>query len=297
MLVLNLREPQRAGLLFGGQIHHLMVFLTIRLLPLSQFDYSAFDRRTPQQAFSFQKNDLITLIKLYRTITESLNITINVLAPNGGVVPIDIIEPNHNFVSHTTFNKVSEDTGGAFSFSVDVARLLAILNAIPDTDNIIIHANDTGNIVVFKAETHVVFFSKSKEVLIMNSFRLLRPDEIEIRVGQVSKDNARTPWYSLLLYKDARCDMSILDETVGPSNWTRTHKELKDVIYCTVSVRFPIYEDVVVPETDINGASNLDPDTGKPILKTVNKLVGYTDWASKEDCGTESNTEKEKRRG
>ena len=135
-------------------------FLTSRLLPLSQFDYSAFDRRTPQQVFSFQKNDLITLIKLYRTITESLNVTINVLAPNGGVVPIDIIEPNHNFVSHTTFNKISEDTGGAFSFSVDVARLLAILNAIPDTDNIIIHANDTGNIVVFKAETHVVFLAK-----------------------------------------------------------------------------------------------------------------------------------------
>lgn len=128
----------------------------------------------------------------------------------------------------------------------------------------------------------------------MNSFRLLRPDEIEIRVGQVSKDNARTPWYSLLLYKDARCDMSILDETVGPSNWTRTHKELKGVIYCTVSIRFPIYEDVVVPETDIDGAVNLDPNTGKPILKTVNKFVGYTDWASKEDCGTESNTEKEK---
>jgi hypothetical protein len=42
----------------------------------------------------------------------------------------------------------------------------------------------------------------------MNKFRCLRADEIECRVQQV-KDNGLV----LLLYKDARCDMIILDET------------------------------------------------------------------------------------
>ena len=44
-----------------------------------------------------------------------------------------------------------------------------------------------------------------------NMFRPLRADEIDVRVGVV-----REKGISLLLYKDARCDMNILDETVGP---------------------------------------------------------------------------------
>ena len=48
------------------------------------------------------------------------------------------------------------------------------------------------------------------------NFRLLRADEIEVRVSTVRQNGV-----SLLLYKDARCDMNILDETVGPLNWQR----------------------------------------------------------------------------
>lgn len=128
----------------------------------------------------------------------------------------------------------------------------------------------------------------------MNLFRLLRPDEIEIRVGQVNKKNPNRPWYSLLLYKDARCDMNILDETVGQSNWTRTHKELKNVIYCTVGIRFPIWEDFDKPVTDSNGLVLIDDKTKQPLTERSKRIIGYTDWATKEDCGTESNTEKEK---
>ena len=46
--------------------------------------------------------------------------------------------------------------------------------------------------------------------------RKLRPDEVECRVGQVSAKG-----FSLLLYKDARVDMEILDETFGPLGWKR----------------------------------------------------------------------------
>ena len=65
-------------------------------------------------------------------------------------------------------------------------------------------------------------------------FRKLRADEIECRIGSVKKDGSGM---SLLLYKDARCDMNILDETVGSFNWDREHKELKGVIYCGVTIR------------------------------------------------------------
>ena len=60
-------------------------------------------------------------------------------------------------------------------------------------------------------------------------FRTLTADEIEVRVGTVSDGKAR-----LLLYKDARCDMAILDETVGTLNWQRHHS--RDNANCIVSI-------------------------------------------------------------
>lgn len=84
-------------------------------------------------------------------------------------------------------------------------------------------------------------------------FRTLTADEIEVRVGTVSNGKAR-----LLLYKDARCDMAILDETVGALNWQRHHS--RDNANCIVSIW----------------------DESKK------------QWIEKEDTGTESNTEREK---
>lgn len=86
-------------------------------------------------------------------------------------------------------------------------------------------------------------------------FRRLRADEIDVRVGQVTKSGNGV---MLLLYKDARCDMAILDETVGPMNWKREHS--RDNRNCTVSI--------------------WDEDKGQ--------------WVGKEDTGTESNTDAEK---
>lgn len=63
------------------------------------------------------------------------------------------------------------------------------------------------------------------------NFRTLRAEEIDVRVQQVTEKGA-----ILLLYKDARCDMNILDETVGAWNWQRDHKELKGNIYSGVAI-------------------------------------------------------------
>lgn len=62
-------------------------------------------------------------------------------------------------------------------------------------------------------------------------FRDLKADEIDVRVAQVTQKGV-----TLLLYKSARVDMDILDETVGPMNWQREHKELKGNIYCGISI-------------------------------------------------------------
>ena len=60
-------------------------------------------------------------------------------------------------------------------------------------------------------------------------FRSLHADEIECRVATVNEKGL-----SLLLYKDARVDQNILDETVGPLNWQRHHT--RDNANCTVSI-------------------------------------------------------------
>lgn len=91
--------------------------------------------------------------------------------------------------------------------------------------------------------------------MIMKEIRLLGADEIDARVGTVSPKGC-----SLLLYKDARCDMRLLDEIFGPMNWTRTHEVIGGRLYCNVSV----WDD------------------------------GKKQWITKQDVGTESYTEKEK---
>ena len=67
----------------------------------------------------------------------------------------------------------------------------------------------------------------------MKEFRLLNPDEIEVRVSHTSKDFKKA---MLLLYKDARCDMKILDETLGITGWQRSHEVINGQLFCNVSI-------------------------------------------------------------
>lgn len=63
----------------------------------------------------------------------------------------------------------------------------------------------------------------------MNKFRTLRANEIDCRVNQIKENGL-----SILLYKDARCDQNVLDETVGPMNWQRFHS--RENANCTVQI-------------------------------------------------------------
>lgn len=65
----------------------------------------------------------------------------------------------------------------------------------------------------------------------MVSMRLLKAEEIECRVGTVNERGV-----SLLLFKDARVDQKLLDETFTPMGWKRLHQEIGGNLYCTVSV-------------------------------------------------------------
>ena len=85
------------------------------------------------------------------------------------------------------------------------------------------------------------------------NFRTLRADEIDCRVSTVSEKGV-----SILLYKDARADMNLLDETVGAENWQRKHELINGNMFCSVGIL-------------VNG-----------------------EWIWKQDVGVESYTEKEK---
>lgn len=66
----------------------------------------------------------------------------------------------------------------------------------------------------------------------MTMFRLLKADEIEVKVKQV-KENGSV----FLLYKTARTDMDLLDETVGPMNWQSNYKVVNDNLYAGIGIR------------------------------------------------------------
>lgn len=88
-----------------------------------------------------------------------------------------------------------------------------------------------------------------------NRIRLLKADEIECRISMINEKGL-----SLLLYKDARVDQRILDETFGAFGWKRSHQCIDGNLYCTVEV--------------------FDKETMQ--------------WIAKQDVGTMGYTEKEK---
>lgn len=68
-------------------------------------------------------------------------------------------------------------------------------------------------------------------------FRDMTKDDIEVRVQQCGVSKNGTNWVRLLLYKDARFDMNILDEVVGVANWQRKHYDCKGVLFCEVGIK------------------------------------------------------------
>ena len=89
----------------------------------------------------------------------------------------------------------------------------------------------------------------------MKPIRLLKASEIECRVGTINEKGL-----SILLFKDARVDQKLLDESFTPMGWKRSHQSINRNLYCTVSV--------------------WDNEKGQ--------------WIDKQDVGSMANEEKEK---
>ena len=85
-------------------------------------------------------------------------------------------------------------------------------------------------------------------------FPLLTESQIDVRISTFKEGKG----CSLLLYKDARCDANILDSVILPENWQCKFYECKGNLFCSVGIR-----------------------------------IG-DEWIWKDDCGSESNVEKEK---
>lgn len=66
------------------------------------------------------------------------------------------------------------------------------------------------------------------------TFRPLTANEIECRVGNVAKSGNG---FFLLLYKNARVDQTILDETFGSWNWQCKYYQVKNTMVCSVGIR------------------------------------------------------------
>lgn len=89
----------------------------------------------------------------------------------------------------------------------------------------------------------------------MRAFRLLNESEIECRISEINKQGNGL---SLLLYKTARTDAALLDETYGPERWQNDFKMLDGKLYGGIGIKFD------------------------------------NEWIWRWDCGTESNKEAEK---
>lgn len=90
-----------------------------------------------------------------------------------------------------------------------------------------------------------------------SKFRLLTADEIECRVGQGGNNNAS--WCSVLLYKDARCDMKRLDEVFGTNGWQREHTIVGNCVVCTISI-WDEENNQWVRKMDVGTAAKTEPE-------------------------------------
>lgn len=97
-------------------------------------------------------------------------------------------------------------------------------------------------------------------------FRQLNANEIECRVGTVKYAPNQDPkkakfGCSLLLYKTARLDANVLDETVGAENWCVRHYQVKDKDFAEVGIKME--DGTWVYKSDCGSESNVEAEKGE----------------------------------
>lgn len=93
------------------------------------------------------------------------------------------------------------------------------------------------------------------------NFRTLKANEINVRVQSCNYNPKTEKCCAIyLLYKDARCDMNILDESVGVANWQRNHQVIDENLYCNVGIKF---NDEWIWKQDVGVESNTEAEKGQ----------------------------------
>ena len=92
----------------------------------------------------------------------------------------------------------------------------------------------------------------------MKMFRLLRADEIECRVQKVTQKGV-----VLLLYKTARTDADLLDETVGPDRWQNDFKVVDGTLYGGIGIIYPEANGECFWKWDAGTESNTEAEKGR----------------------------------
>lgn len=92
----------------------------------------------------------------------------------------------------------------------------------------------------------------------MKKIPLLTAKDVECRIQSISQKNYAT----LLLYKDARVDMKILDEVFGPMNWQRKHELINGNLFCTVLI-WDAEKNQWIGKQDVGKESNHEAEKGQ----------------------------------
>lgn len=105
----------------------------------------------------------------------------------------------------------------------------------------------------------------------MRTFRLLRENEIECRIAEVDKEGK---YISLLLYKTARTDSALLDETYGAENWQNEYKEIGGKLFCGIGIKN--LENNWIWKWNVGTESNMEAEKGQAsdAMKRAGFVIG-----------------------
>ena len=92
-------------------------------------------------------------------------------------------------------------------------------------------------------------------------FRTLRPEDVEVRTQKVSVNRNGVVTMSCLIYKNARVDRAILDETFGPFRWKNEYTVVNNNLFCSISIKDDQGE--WITRQDVGVRSNIEREKGE----------------------------------
>lgn len=96
----------------------------------------------------------------------------------------------------------------------------------------------------------------------MKDIPLLKAEDIECRVQSTNKSKSGKVGAVLLLYKNARVDMRILDETFGINGWQRTHEVINGNLFCNIDI-WDEEKKCWIRKQDVGVPSNTEGEKGE----------------------------------